>query len=248
MNMNQPTLVRLLVAVGLLVAGGSAVDAYLNLNDTFLGEICDATEVDVLQFDALENTGVRIRVLSTGTGTLNPRAVLTDLSTGAVLADVSGGPRAVIEGITLPLTGRYQVDISSADGSVGTYSVTTMGRYPPNLLKFTDTQNVMGGSSFEVSFDALPGFGFGGSIAAGTAGPQFDNPSLVGPNGPIDLSGLVFQMPDLIRFDSLPLGLTALGTFTLKADNIGATGDVKTSVRLRQTLKRSTIVEDDDCN
>jgi hypothetical protein len=245
--MSQPPIARLLVAIGLLVAGGSAVDAYLNLNDTFLGEICDPTEVDVLEFDALAGSGIVIRVLSTGMETLHPRIVLTDQTTGNVLGDESGLFRAIIEGVTLPTTGRYEIRVLSADGTVGTYGVVTTGRNAPDKVKFVVNETVAGGGIVEVTFDALAGFTFEGAIAAASPGPRFANPTLEGPHGPISLTGVLFQLPDLIRIDTLPLGITTLGSFTLRADNVGATGDVRTNVRLRSTLPRKTIVEEDDC-
>ena len=106
----------------------------------------------------------------------------------------------------------------------------------------------MGGDTIEVSFDALAGYGLSASIAAATNGPRFANPSLEGPHGPVSLTSVTFQLPDLIRIDKLPLGLTAFGSFTLRADNVGGAGSVKTHVRLRPTEEPKTVIEPDDCN
>ncbi len=247
--MSQPPLLRTLVVVALVVLGGSALDAVLNLNDRFRGEICDPNDVDVVEFDALVDETIRLRVVATVPETLRPRLILTRKSDGALVADVaSGGPVTTIGPIVAPQSQGYRLQILSADGSVGTYVLITQGRIDPERLKFVDTQNVLGGESVEVTFDALNGFGFSGQFAAATPGPRFANPSLEGPNGPVDLSGFVTSLGDLLRIDTVPLGLTALGTFTLKADNVGGTGDVKTRVQLRPTIKPTVVVEDDDCN
>ena len=54
--MSQPRLPTLVIALALAVLGGTAVDAVLNLGDTFLGDICDPLDVDVLEFDAIGGT------------------------------------------------------------------------------------------------------------------------------------------------------------------------------------------------
>ena len=228
-----------------LALGGSALDAYLNLGDNFLGEICDSSDVDVLHFDALAGSGTRIHVRATGAETLHPRVVLTDLTSSQVLADVSStGPRALISMKQLPNTGRYEIRISSTDGTVGTYDAGTVGRTAPDKLNFVDTQSIDAGEQVCVEFAALAGFELSAGMSPAGSAVRFANPVLLGPDGPILLTGF----PDLVRVNQLPLGITTLTTFTLKADNIGGNGTVKTHVRLKETLDDATVVEDDDCN
>jgi len=244
--MSQLTIKSLCVYLLVAVTAGAGLDAYLNLDDKFLGEICDPNDVDVVEFDALGGSAARFHI--TGAGNLRPQAMLVDESTGNVLFDIAAtGQRLFVSAVDLPSTGRYVLSIASADGSTGDYELKTVGRTNPKKLNFVDTQNVASGGTGEVEFDALAGYRLSATFIPTGPGVRVDNARLDGPDGPVNLSGFITSFPDLIRIKELPLGITSLASFKLSVDNIGATGNVKTHVRLAPTLDRKTVVED-DCN
>ena len=74
------------------------------------------------------------------------------------------------------------------------------------------------------------------------------NPVVEGPGGPVPLTGFVFLQPDQIIIRKLPLGITSIQSFVLKADNVGGEGAFKTHVFLEPTIPKQTIEDDDDCN
>jgi hypothetical protein len=244
--MSQLTIKSLCVFTLLATLAGAALDAVLNLDDTFLGEICDPGDVDIVQFEALGGSAARIHI--TATGNLLTRAILEDLTTNQILFDVTAtGQRLFVSTIDLKSTGTYELRISSADGSTGLYELKTLGRISPSKTNFVDLQSVAGGGSGEVNFDALAGFRLSATIKPASSPARLDGATLDGPNGPISITPFMTSFPDLIRLQEVPLGITGLGSFTLRYDNVGATGEVKTHMRLQPTLDRKTVVED-DCN
>jgi len=247
--MSPSSLRPLCLVLVLAVLGGSALDAVLNLGDTFSGEICDPSDVDVLHFDALAATACRVRVTATGPISLRPRLQLIDLGTDQVLADVTAATiQADTLNLQLPSTGQYELRVSSADGSVGPYQLQSIGRYSLDKLNFFTRETVPAGGQSEVGFDALAGFQFFATIQPPNNSQAIPaNPVLEGPGGPIALTGFLFQPPNQLAIKGLPLGITSLQSFVLRADNIGGTGQLVTHIMLRPTLPAKNVQESDDC-
>jgi hypothetical protein len=245
----HPKIRTLVAAVLITVFGGSTLDAILNLGDSFEGEICKASEIDVVRFDALGLSLGKFRVIAEPPG-LHPRIQVINLTTDRVIADMSStGGQVEILNLLLPDSGSYELHVSSADGSTGPYKLMTDQRFGPENLKLSVTQTIAQSNKLSVRFKAQAGFMLDAEIRpvdGSTAIPK--NATLLGPSGPVSLTGFVVPKGNSILIQGLPLGLTSLGSFTLLADNIGDSGLLKSMLRLTPTLKPQTIFEADDCN
>ncbi len=244
----NPRPIRLLLAVLLMALGGSAIDAVLNLGDSFEGEICKANEVDVLRFDALQTT--KLNLVLDAQPLFTPLVQVFDLSTGLTVGELSTtGPSIEMLTQNLPSTGAYEIRISSADGSTGTYSLSTDKRLPDRLVKISKLKPVEAGSVWSLRFDALAGFILNAEIRPGSGSDAIPaNARMFGPGGPVSLTGFVLPQVNAIVIRDLPLGLTTLGAFTLVADNIGGPGSFKSFLNLKETTKPKSVSELDSCS
>ena len=246
----QSVKIRTLILATILGAlGGSALDAILNLGDSFDGELCKPSQVDFVEFDALHGM-LGSFLLDTGPGGFTPRMKIVDVSTGDTLLDTTGvGSTLQINEVVFPSSGKYQLRIASGDGGSGTYSLTTGKNIPLDLLRLLDTQQVATGRQFVERFQALAGWRMAVQIRPGESSPAIPtNVTLTGPNGPIPLTGFVVPIPGGVSIPQFPLGLTSLGNFTLRVTNTGGTGDLKSVIRLQELIPPTTVVEQDDCS
>ena len=183
---------------------------------------------------------------------LEARLILVNRTDDSVLADVvPTNPSGIADTllVTLPDSGKYELRVSGENASTGMYRLQTTGRIPLESTNFFDTQTVLSGGQLEVPFEALNGYRFSATINPAPSSQALPaNPVVEGPGGPVPLTGFVFLKPDQIIIRKLPLGITSIQSFVLKADNVGGEGAFKTHVFLEPTIPKQTIEDDDDCN
>ena len=243
----HPHPARLLLVVALAVLGGSALDAVLNLGDTFVGEICEPTEIDHVRYEAFAGTVVTLDL--TAPAPFRPRFTVTNLSTGQIVGggvvDGSGTAQAILG---MPSTGLYDVRLTSSDGSIGEYTLVTDKRLPDRRMKIDKTVFVSGGEVLDSRFDALNGFLLNADIrAAAGSDAALANARVIGPAGPLSLTGFVIPVTNAVVIRNLPLGITTLSSFNIEVDNIGDDGLVLSKLRLVEGIPPATVFEEDDC-
>jgi len=213
----------------LLAAGaGAALDALLNLGDTFRGAISHGDDVDVIEFDAVANTVLTVTAKADKKQLLLPSLEVIDLTTDISLAtEASGKKKTAVKKLILPSTGRYRVCISGHQATTGSYKVKTKGKITKAVKKtLAIEESVAADASFSIVFDASPAMKLSARIG------KNKKSDLEGPGeAPIFLTGFFSEKNDKIIIKNVEL--PELGTYTLTVDNAGAIGAMKGKLSLK---------------
>ncbi len=233
-----------LVGLALLspMAASQTLDADITLGSSFTGRLDDGSDVDVLRFSTIKNTQVTLSVagkkdkLNKGSPVLLPQLEVLDVSTGGSLAfEDSGKKKSAVKKLLLPSTGEYLIRVSSAGGTSGPYKVTTKGALSKAGKVHKVSAETGAGATSSVSFDADAGFLLNALVKPDKKSlSQPGVPTLTGPSGAIDLTGLVVTNTKKFSHKLKKFPLTEQGTYTLSSTNDAAdAGGIFTNVKLK---------------
>jgi len=244
--MQQAKISTVVVCLAVAVLLGTTVDALLNLGDTFKGEILVDDE-DIVEFEGLAGERVTVSMKADKGQSLLPELAITDPDDAEIASDASGKNKSTIKKLELPATGIYQIHMTGAEATIGTYTTKTKGKLTKAIKSFKNDAGVGPEDSQDTSFDAKTGYLLNGTINGIKKSEAVPfNPMLMGPTDPVELTGFItknkkgnFKIKDLV--------LPELGTYTLSVENSGLSGIVKTKLKIKAPkVKKQTIVEESE--
>ncbi len=246
--MQQAKISTVVVCLAVAVLLGTTVDALLNLGDTFKGEILVDDE-DIVEFEGLAGEKVTISMKADKKQSLLPELAITDPDDDEIASEASGKKKTTIKKLELPATGVYQIHMTGAEATIGTYTTKTKGKLSKANKSFKNDSGVGPEETQDTSFDAKSGYLLNGTINGLKKSDAVPfNPTISGPEegDPVELTGFItknkkgnFKIKDLV--------LPELGTYTLSVENSGLSGIIKTSLKLKAPkMKKQTIVEESE--
>ncbi len=247
--MHQVKFTTIVAALFSAVLLGTAVDAILNLGDTFKGTIL-VEDTDVVEFSAVAGQKLNVSVKADKGQGLLPQFRVVDLTTDedVVALIASGKSKTSVKKVVLPSTGLYQIEVSGAEGTIGSYTMTTSTKIGKDVKSIVNEAGAGTGSTQETPFDANAQWTLDGTIAAGKKSDAVPfNPTIDGPltegGDPVELTGFITKKND--KFTIKDLVIPALGSYVISVENQGLSGVIKTSLKLKPNkTQKQTITED----
>jgi hypothetical protein len=237
---------------------GTALDAVLNLGDSFKGNL-GVDDEDIVQFAGLKGEKIGVTVKADKGQGLLPAFRIVDLTTSleVVFLTTSGKNKVSVKKIELPTTGLYQIHITSFEKTIGSYTLKTKGKLSKAVLRPSNSTAIGPKETQETPFDSKgpaenapegskDKFTLNGTIASTKkSGAIPFNPTLSGPEegDPIELTGFITKSKKG-KFTIKGLELPELGTYVLSVQNQGLSGVIKTKLKLKKPkVKKQTFEE-----
>jgi len=247
--MQQVKFTTIVAALFSAVLLGTVADAILNLGDTFKGTIL-VDDTDVVEFSAVAGQKLNVSVKADKGQGLLPQFRVVDLSTieDVVPLTSSGKSKTSVKKVVLPSTGLYRIEVSGAEGTIGSYTLTTSTKIGKDVKSIVNEVGVGAEETQETPFDANTQWTLDGTIAASKKSEAVPfNPTIEGPltegGDPVELTGFITKKND--KFTIKDLVIPALGTYVISVENQGLSGVIKTSLKLKPNkTQKQTITED----
>lgn len=253
--------VKISTVVAILVTGvllGTAVDAMLNLGDTFKGDIVIGGE-DIVEFEGLAGDTVNVSVNAMKGESLLPNIEITapDMSSVAELS--TGKKKVSLKKVELPVTGVYQIHVTGIEGTIGAYTMKTSGKLSKGNKKKKNDSSVGNGEIQDTMFDAksavpdrknpeeLKSYELSGTIKSTKKSEAIPfNPTISGPSDeggdPVVLTGFI-EKTKKGEFKIKKLPLPDLGTYVLSVENAGLSGVINTNLSIKQPKLKKQVIE-----
>ncbi len=228
-------LVALFLVLALASRATAQVDAVLSAKGSYAGALDPGSAEVVLRTEALD--GSLLTVVVKAKDGLIPEVVVTDLASGTDLdlsAHASGVGTTKLKVVKLPLlgTGLYEMRITGAAGTTGSFKLTSKVKLPPSAKKIVVALDASASTGPLVTFDAMPGTVLSGSVKLqGVANTGLPGLVLDGPLGNVDLSGKVTANGKGVTLK--PVGLPSLGAYRLALEQPVAQGTLKVTLKLK---------------
>ncbi|MFG0320117.1 MAG: hypothetical protein ACF8XB_22790 [Planctomycetota bacterium JB042] len=225
---------RFLILPGVLVAALGAPAALgqaageIMFNEKFLGLIDSSLDEDLIQFEEVAGSTLKVTVTANSGNNLHPGLELLDdamtpIDVGSALKLKK--KKAQIKGFELPATGVYYVRVTSANQLTGTYKAVIKGSAPK---KYQGTATISApGEIDEIEFHARAGSKLKGSIEQVTGDVQPFAIELVGPGGVLAaIAGGIETNPEVTEVSLKKIDLPSFGTYRLRiTGQSGTTGE-----------------------
>jgi hypothetical protein len=252
----KPLLAVLALLLLVPIGGAQTLDADITLGSSFAGQLDDTADVDVLTFDTVKNTVLKVTVAglkdkaNKANPILLPQVEVVDLTTSSSLVVVASGKKKSAAKIVLPSTGEYLIRISATGGTSGPYKLNTKGALSKAGKVTKQISETAAGADFTMSFDADVGFLLNAVVKrAKKSLAQPGVMSLDGPSGPIDISASVITNEKKFSHKLKKFPLPEQGTYTLTSTNDAAdAGGIQGLAKLKPTkpIKQKLVELDDE--
>ena len=259
---------KISTVVAILVTGvllGTAVDALLNVGDTFNGDVLMG-ETDIVEFEGLAGEKFTGNVKPQKGSTLFPNIKLIAPDMSVVAEAAATKKKVALKGIELPMTGVYQIEVGGENDTEGTYKLKTKSKLG-KTIKRRKNQTAVGntkvdGDTQDTDFEAksevpdpkdpsgpMKAWLLNGKIQSPKKSEAVPfNPVVYGPSSdegekgdPLELTGFISKNKKG-AFQIKNLVLPDLGTYTLSVENTGISGVINTNLKIKPPkIKKQTI-------
>ena len=247
--MQQAKLNSVLGFVLAAVLLGTAVDATLNLGDTFKGTI-DIADEDIVRFAGVAGEKIKVSVKATKSD-LVPQIQVVDLTTMMDVVPVTNNSpkkKVSVKQIVLPTTGEYEIRVTgAAEGPIGAYTLKTGSKVGKDVTKPSSSDTVGAGETQETTFGGKAMWTLSGKITSSKKStavpgvPTIEMLSGITEGDPMDLTGFFDKKGNFVIED---LVLPELGTYVVAVENEGMTDILETKLKLKKNkVKKKTVTE-----